>query len=91
MPTVQKVPPPLVPDPTPHKFTREEAIALAGPRLDACRDPSRGRAGRCLARDCPATGALLDTSSSQCTSISMVSAWHARCSLFHRPSGNLRT
>jgi len=26
MPTVQKVPPPLVPDPTPHKFTREEAI-----------------------------------------------------------------
>jgi IS5 family transposase len=27
MPTVQKVPPPRVPDPTPQKFTREEAIA----------------------------------------------------------------
>jgi hypothetical protein len=27
MPIVQKVPPPLVPDPTPRKFTREEAIA----------------------------------------------------------------
>src|SRR5215211_7955577 len=49
--------------------------ALAGPRLDACRDPSRRRAGRCHARDCPAAGALLDSHSSQytCSCISTVS------------------